>query len=102
MGETTNRNLSQLKEYFLRARIIKNEQKVWVAIGRKHKWNSIHRESLLKYLNCLDPLFEKAKTTSEFEFMCTLLRVEGIKSAGWDPWENTVDVFDNIYRLLAK
>jgi len=102
MGETTNRNLSQLKEYFLRARIIKNEQKVWVAIGRKHKWNSIHRESLLKYLNCLDPLFEKAKTTSEFEFMCTLLRVEGIKSAGWDPWENTVDVFDNIYRLVSR
>ena len=102
MSETTNHNLDQLRKSFLRARLIKNEQKLWVAIGRKHKWNPIHRDSLLKYLNCLDPLFEKAKTTSEFEFICALLRVEGIKSAGWDPWENTVDVFDNIYRLANR
>lgn len=94
--------LNKLKESFLRTRITKNEQNLWVAIGRKHKWNLIHRESLLKYLNCLDPLFEKAKDVSEFEFICTLTRVEGIKSAGWDPWENTVDVFDNIYKLANR
>ena len=91
-----------LKEVFLKARIIKNEQRIWVAIGSKKNWNPIHYDSLLRYLNCLDPLFEKAKDISEFEFICTLVRVEGIKSAGWDPWENTVDVFDNIYKLANR
>jgi hypothetical protein len=102
MSMSENPNLSQFKEFFRRSRIIKNEQKIWVAIGRKYRWNQIYKESILKYLNSLDPLFEKAKVTSEFEFICTLLRVEGIKSAGWDPWENTIDVFDNIYRLASE
>lgn len=48
--------------------------------NRGNNWNQIHRDSLLKYLNCLDPLFEKAKNVPEF--ICTLIRVEGIKSAG--------------------
>lgn len=31
------------------------------------------------------PLFERAKATDEFEYACTLLRVRGIQSPGWDP-----------------
>lgn len=37
----------------------------------------------------LRPLFEKAQATEEFEFCCTILRVRGLESAGWDPlWES--------------
>lgn len=33
----------------------------------------------------LEPLFERAKATDEFEFCCTLMRFRGVESPGWDP-----------------
>ncbi|MFA5804459.1 MAG: hypothetical protein WC879_07425 [Melioribacteraceae bacterium] len=36
-------------------------------------------------ITLLKPLFEKAQATEEFEFCCTILRVRGLESAGWDP-----------------
>jgi len=35
------------------------------------------------YGQILDSLYESAKAADEFEYMCTLLNIEGMKSSGW-------------------
>ena len=74
----------------------------WEIKERTKHWNPVYRDSLLKYLKCIGPLFEKTRSKSEFEFILTLLRVRGIQDAGWDPWETTLKVFNNMARLAKK
>ncbi len=82
--------------------IIRNESGIWEIRVKTKDPPPIYWNSLEKYLNCLDPLFEKAKNKSEFEFIFTLLRVRGLQSAGWDPWENTIEAIDCLARLKKK
>lgn len=82
--------------------IIRNKNKAWEITGDTSKWNSVYRDSVIKYLNCLDPLFEKAKNTSEFEFVQVLIRVRSQQDAGWDSWENTLEVFSGMMKLGGK
>lgn len=46
-------------------------------------------------------LFERAKSTDEFEFGCTLLRVRGMESAGWDPFVETQLLAEDLTTLLT-
>lgn len=48
----------------------------------------------------LHALFEAAKAADEFEFACTLLRVRGMESAGWDPFEETSSLVHDLVRLI--
>lgn len=66
------------------------------------KFNSTYSKSLIYYLNCLDPLFEKAQAKCEFQFILTLLRNRGVQDAGWDAYENSVNTLDEIMRLENK
>ena len=82
---------------------ILKENGAWIYKGRgNEQWQSDYRDALLKYFNCLDPLFEKAKRECEFEFICSLLRVKGIDDVGWDSWENTVSFFDSLKNIRGK
>jgi len=81
--------------------LVRNESGIWEIRG-KTKDPLIYRNSVEKYLNCFDPLFEKAKNKSEFEFIFTLFRFRGLQDAGWDPWENTLEAFDRLTRLKMK
>lgn len=65
-------------------------------------FNSVYANSLILYLNCLDPLFEKAQAKCEFQFILTLLRNRGVQDAGWDAYENSVNTLDAIMRLKNK
>jgi hypothetical protein len=65
-------------------------------------WNSDYAVSLIKYLNLLHPAFSKAKNRSDFEFITTLLGFRGMQDAGWDPFENTITIFNNISTLKPK
>lgn len=47
-------------------------------------------EALPRYLTALDPAFERARRTSEFNFLCSLFAVREMQDAGWDPYETTV------------
>lgn len=47
----------------------------------------------------LDNLFLKAKLQDEFEYICALLRIRGMESAGWDPFEETQHLFNDIVSL---
>ena len=66
------------------------------------KSNPIIIDSLIKYLNLIDKLFEKAKTKSEFEFIFALLRVKEVIGPGWDSYENTEEIFNLLSNLIEK
>ena len=82
--------------------VIKNKNGIWEWKSKGKRFNPIYKEAVIKYLNNLDPLFEKAKETCEFEFILTLLRVRGLQDPGWDPYENTLEVFRCIYKIKNK
>jgi len=59
-------------------------------------WDSEYADNLINYLNLISPLFNKAKEKSEFEFACTFIAFRGLQEPGWDPFENTIDIFEKI------
>jgi hypothetical protein len=48
----------------------------------------------------LHALFEAAKSTDEFEYACTLLRVRGLEDAGWDPFVETHLLVEDLTALI--
>ena len=48
----------------------------------------------------LHTLFEAAKGADEFDFACTLLRVRGMQSEGWDPFEETSRLVNDLVGLI--
>ena len=73
------------------------------------KWESdfavaptdVFGSAMLEYLNVLDPFFSKAQEKCEFEFILCLLRFTGMRDAGWDPFENLLDVYEGFQRIHA-
>jgi hypothetical protein len=65
-------------------------------------FKKIYLDSTLKYLGCFSPAFEKAKATSEFEFILSLLRVRGVQDTGWDPYETTAQMIPTMVSLYEK
>ena len=53
----------------------------------------------LKDIEELGLLFDKAKETDEFEFACSLLRIKGPKTIGWDSMYESQSLIQQIYRL---
>ncbi len=60
------------------------------------------RNNFQKYyqenMDTLKPLFEEAFEKSEFNVIMSLLAFRGASDAGWEPYENTEDVFDEMGR----
>lgn len=48
----------------------------------------------------IDQLFIGAKAADEFEFCCTLLRVRGLESPGWDPLRESISLIDQLLALI--
>jgi len=65
-------------------------------------WNKDYKESVVRYLNCLEPLFDKAQAKSDFQFILTLLRFRGIQSSGEDPYENSLETIDALMDIEKK
>jgi hypothetical protein len=57
---------------------------------------SFHYEPLLR------GIFENAKSTDEFEFVCALLRVRACEDAGWDPFIESQRAVADFARLIDK
>lgn len=72
----------------------------WVYKKHSRKTNPIIKNTNIEYLNLLSPIFEAAKSKSEFEFIFTLLRVTSAQSPGWDVYDTTEDVFWKVGQLL--
>jgi hypothetical protein len=49
----------------------------------------------------LHGLFEAAKAVDEFEFCCTLLRLRGMESAGWDPFAEMHQLVQDLMALVG-
>jgi hypothetical protein len=49
----------------------------------------------------LQGFFDQAKSVDEFEFACSLLRVRGMESPGWDPLGETQQLVEDIVSLIA-
>jgi hypothetical protein len=56
-------------------------------------------EALPRYLTALEPAFERARKTSEFNFIFAIVAVREMQDAGWDPYETTVRGIEAIRAL---
>lgn len=75
---------------------------IWKASHKVKYEDFKYQESFLKYLNLLDPIFNKAKQTNEFEFICTLVKVQGFRDSGWDPFENLEQLNKYFWRIASS
>lgn len=57
---------------------------------------------LQEYLAIFEPVFKKAYETSEFNLIMSLLAIRGSSDTGWEPYENTEDVFEEVYKQQKK
>ncbi len=55
-----------------------------------------------EYMEVFEPLFKKAFDVSEFNVIMTILAMRGMSDDGWDPFENTQNVFEEIYKQQRK
>jgi len=51
--------------------------------------------------NIISDLFKKAKEKDEFEFCCTLLRIRGMESAGWDSLNESYQLITETLSLIS-
>jgi hypothetical protein len=63
-------------------------------------FGAVYCDSLLKYLNILDIAYCRALNKSEFELVHLLLRIRGMETAGWDPFESTKATVRAVRRTL--
>src|SRR3954453_2811154 len=56
-------------------------------------------DALPRYLTALDPVFERAQSKNEFEFILSLLAVRGLQDAGWSPYETSLAAIDSMVAL---
>ena len=77
-----------------------NKEKKWEVKNRKI--NLFLKKTIIEYLDCIDPLFIKAKNINEFEFICTILDIKEVLEAGWDPWEEILSIFHFFSKLIKK
>jgi|SRR3989344_2816581 len=55
-----------------------------------------------EYQDIFQPLFEKALEVSEFNLIMSFLAFRGMSDDGWNPYENTQDIFEEIYKNQKK
>lgn len=56
----------------------------------RNRSHSSYFDALPRYLTAFDPVFERARSSSEFNFLLSIFAVRGLQDAGWDPYESTV------------
>jgi hypothetical protein len=61
-----------------------------------------YMDALPRYLNIFDPLFERAQDENEFEFICSLVAIRGLESAGWDAYHSTLEAVETMVQLHNK
>lgn len=64
----------------------------WIANKIPLGTNPDYLSSFLKTLNEIEPCFDKAKKSSEFDLILSLLSVRSAQDAGWDTYETIKDI----------
>ncbi|MES2631200.1 MAG: hypothetical protein V4611_04545 [Patescibacteria group bacterium] len=52
---------------------------------------------LEQYKSTFEPIFAEAKRVSDFNLILSLIAVRGASDAGWNAFDNTLDVFNELY-----
>lgn len=55
-----------------------------------------------EYIDIFQSIFEAAREVCEFNFIMSLLAIRGISDTGWEPYENTVDVAQEVHKQQGK
>ncbi len=82
--------------------IYKDENGIFKFTKIPKNYNQIYAQALVKFLNSFDPIFEKARDKSEFDFILTLLNIKGIQPVNLDPFETTQDIVKTILDFRNK
>lgn len=90
--------LKNLLEFLLDAPIWPARLRRWF-YRQRHPVLSKHTDEYLEYFG---HLFSRAATTSGFNYLCTLLRVEGITSGHWDAFVEAEEAAIDFSHLLRK
>jgi hypothetical protein len=53
-------------------------------------------------IELLRPLFEKAQSTEEFEFCCTILRMRSLECPGWDPLRESYSTMEQLLEAIES
>jgi len=61
-----------------------------------------YSDFVAEYTEIFEPLFRKAFEVSEFNLIMTILAVRGMSDDGWNPYENTENVFEEVYKQQDK
>jgi hypothetical protein len=77
---------------------LKNRIKGWFY----RKRNPVLSKYTDEYSECFESLFNRAATTSGFNYLCTILRVEGITSGHWDAFVEAEEAAMDFSKLLRK
>lgn len=85
-----------------RSSFTKDENGTIIPYKVPHDINETYLEAVTRYLNYLEPLFEKAREKSEVQFIITLLHFRGMESEGWDPYENSLRIYEVIQDTIQK
>jgi hypothetical protein len=57
---------------------------------------------IIERADYLDSLFSRVFKIRPFDVLCTLLRVDGLQDSDWDPFEESVKMFDDYNWLREK
>lgn len=82
--------------------ISRTESGRYELVSKKRSTSDDFASYLVEYLNKIQPLFDKAKLVSEFEYACTLTGFKALQDPGWEPFDNTFEIFDSINILKGK
>ena len=79
-----------------------NKNGKWVAKEIPSGTNPDYLSSFVKTLNEVEPIFKKAKESSEFDLILSLLSVRSIQDAGWDVYETIRDIKKSFLEAQKK
>ncbi len=61
-----------------------------------------HTEKRPEFENYMNSLFKRAFESRPFDTLCAILRVGGLADANWDPFEESLDAFDDFDWLINR
>jgi hypothetical protein len=83
------------------AQLVRDDNGIWHLEGATPEEEaSEHGQTQQRYMTAIDPLFTRAKATSEFDFLHSLIPVFSLQEPGWDPYETTIGAVLSTLELI--
>ncbi len=86
----------------MKNRISINDAGQYEILSKSKSTSDDYSKLLVIYLNRIKPLFDLAKGSNEFEYACTLIAYKSLQEPGWEPFDNTIEIFDSMNKLKDR